>query len=145
MRDSADALSLDGHDEPALSPRDLLFARLIGERVAELLCPPPTRGLVDAATLAATLGVSRGAIYAHAEELGGRRIGNGPRGRLRFDLDSALAAWTSRPTSKKSQAPQTPIAAGNSPSRGSQRLGSRSELLPIRPCARPLDAGRRRS
>lgn len=50
-------------------------------------------GLVDAATLAAKLGVSRDTIYAHADTLGGRRVGDGERPRLRFNLDTALAAW----------------------------------------------------
>lgn len=129
----------------SLTSRELQLVDAIAERVTELLSAAPTAGLVDAATVAVALGVSRDAIYAHADELGGRRIGTGPRGRLRFDLDRALAAWTSRPISKRSQAPQTPITAGDSPYRRSQRLGSRPELLPIRASGAPLDAGRRRS
>jgi hypothetical protein len=55
----------------------------------------PARGrLVDAAVVADALGISRDCVYAHAAELGGKRIGEGPRGRLRFDLDQALAALT---------------------------------------------------
>ena len=41
------------------------------------------------------LELSRDWVYAHAEELGEQRIGDGPRGRLRVDLDRALTAWTS--------------------------------------------------
>jgi len=48
--------------------------------------------LVDAATLARELGVSRDYVYDHRDELGGRRIGDGERPRLRFDLGEALAA-----------------------------------------------------
>jgi hypothetical protein len=128
-----------------LTRRELLLVEAVAERVADRLRATPTRGLVDAATVAATVGVSRDCVYAHATELGGRRIGSGPRGRLRFDLDRALAAWTSRPPSKRSQAPQTPMTAGDSPYRRSQRLGSRPELLPIRASGAPLDASRRRS
>jgi hypothetical protein len=49
---------------------------------AGLLAVPPR--YVDAATLAAELGVERDWVYTHAEELGALRLG-GPRGRLRFD------------------------------------------------------------
>jgi len=41
--------------------------------------------LVDAATVARRLGVTRNWVYAHADQLGAMRLGNG-RGRLRFDL-----------------------------------------------------------
>lgn len=55
----------------------------IARRVVQLLgsdaAPPPE--LVDAAELARRLGVSRDAIYGHADELGAVRVGN----RLRFD------------------------------------------------------------
>jgi hypothetical protein len=43
------------------------------------------QSLVDAATLAQQLGVSRTIIYEHARELGAVRIVTGERGRLRFD------------------------------------------------------------
>jgi hypothetical protein len=49
---------------------------------------------VDAATLARILGVSRDSIYEHADELGAVRIGDGPRARLRFDVERATAAHT---------------------------------------------------
>lgn len=42
--------------------------------------------LVDAVTVAAYLRVSRGYVYEHADELGCRRLGSGPRARLRFSL-----------------------------------------------------------
>lgn len=41
--------------------------------------------MIDAAGLARRLGVDRSWIYTHALELGGIRLGNGPRPRLRFD------------------------------------------------------------
>ncbi len=101
-------------------------------RIVELWRDELPRGrLVDAKTLAIELGVTRDCVYAHAAELGGQRLGGGPRGRLRFDLDQALSAWTSRSTSKESQAPQTPVAAGGSSRRRHQRLGSSPDLLPI--------------
>ena len=65
----------------------------IAQRVARLLphTPPAPPRLVDAATLAAMLGVERDWIYAHATQLGAIRLG-GPTGRLRFDPSHALHA-----------------------------------------------------
>jgi hypothetical protein len=60
----------------------------IAARVAELLreqMPSSASRLADAAEVARELGVERDWVYAHAEELGGARLG-GERGRLRFDL-----------------------------------------------------------
>jgi hypothetical protein len=122
------------------------FAELVADRVAgRLHAEPGRRRLVDAAAVADTLGVSRGCVYAHADELGGKHIGNGPRGRLRFDLDKALAAWTSRSTSKESQQAKKPTTTGNSPRRRRQGMGSSVELLPIRGSTVPPNVGRERS
>jgi hypothetical protein len=38
--------------------------------------------VVDASVVAEHLGVSRGDVYEHADELGARRLGNVPRARL---------------------------------------------------------------
>ena len=48
--------------------------------------------MIDAAELADALGVARSYVYAHATELGAVRLG-GERGRLRFDLATARAAF----------------------------------------------------
>jgi len=88
--------------------------------------------LVDAATVAHALGVTRGCVYDHAAELGGERIGNGPRGRLRFDLDQALAAWTSRSGSNRSQPTPSPATKPNTRRHARQRMGSDTPLLPIK-------------
>ena len=64
----------------------------IARRVAELLrgdSAAPAARLVDAATLAAMLGVERDWIFAHARELQAVRLG-GKRGRLRFDVAVAF-------------------------------------------------------
>jgi hypothetical protein len=79
----------------ALDPDDI---ERIAQRVAELLAndhwmsraharagAPEAVRLVDAATVARTLGVTRDWVYLHANELGAIRLG-GKRGRLRFDL-----------------------------------------------------------
>ncbi len=88
--------------------------------------------LVDAEVVASALGVSRECVYTHAEELGGHRIGNGPRGRLRFDLDHALAAWTSRSGSNRSQPTPSPATKPNTRRHARQRMGSDTPLLPIK-------------
>lgn len=134
------------HDPPALSGEAQLLADAIVERVAELLCADPRQGvLVDAATLADKLGVSRDCVYAHADELGCQRIGGGPRGRLRFDLNRALVAWTSRSHSKESRTPKLPAPTGDVARRRRQRMGSSPGLLPIRGSASLLDVERERS
>jgi hypothetical protein len=101
--------------------------------------------LVDAEVVASALGVSRECVYTHAEELGGHRIGSGPRGRLRFDLDQALAAWTSRSSSKESHQPKSPAVTSGSASRHRRGLGSSAELLPIKGSGIPADTHQDRS
>jgi hypothetical protein len=59
------------------------LADLIAARLANTPIAP--QSLVDAATLARQLGVSRATIYEHARELGAVRVGGGARSRLRFD------------------------------------------------------------
>jgi hypothetical protein len=125
---------------PTLTPRELLLVEATAERVVELLRGAPARsGLVDAAAVADALGVSREMVYAYPAELGGKRIGAGPRGRLRFDLDQALAAWTSRSPSKESQDRESPAPARSSAHRRRGRLGSDTPLLPIK--GRPITLG----
>jgi hypothetical protein len=68
---------------------------LIARRVVEMLKAEghrPDQGLIDAATLARRLGVSRGWVYENAERLGVRRLGDGAKARLRFDPDGAERA-----------------------------------------------------
>ncbi len=85
---------------------------LVAARVAALLQPaaPDVTPLVDAQKVATALGVSRDTIYAHAERLGGRRIGDGTRPRWRFDLERARAAWSQRSAGEGSQPPESPVA-----------------------------------
>ncbi len=48
--------------------------------------------LVDVATLARMLGVSRRFVYEHQAEMGVIKLGRGPRAPLRFDLETARTA-----------------------------------------------------
>lgn len=70
--------------------------------------------LLTAAEVAARFSVDRGWVYAHANDLGVVKIGDGPRPRLRFD--PAVVA--------QRQLPRTPVGA------------SPGELLPIKPSRR---------
>ncbi len=84
--------------------------------------------LVDAATAADKLGVSRDYVYRHARELGVVRLGTGEKARLRFDLERVLAAVSAdRPT----QVHPTPPTA---PARPNRRTNTTSgfPLLPIK-------------
>ncbi len=110
----------------ALTPEAI---EAVAARVVELLhedhaLPEPHR-LVDAATLGRLLGVSRASVYEHAQELGAIRIGDGPRGRLRFDPATALTAWQDREPHAEPQPKQ-------SAPRRRARTNSSAELLPIR-------------
>ncbi len=66
--------------------------------------------LVDPATLARELGVSRGYIYEHAAELGQVKLSGGPKARKRFDLETARAALACY-TSNQSQPPTPSVGA----------------------------------
>jgi hypothetical protein len=63
------------------------------------------RELVDVKTVAAALGVARSFVYEHAVALGGRKLGNGPKARWRFDLDQARQAFDAPSHPSPSPAP----------------------------------------
>lgn len=70
----------------------------IARRVADLVVGrvrEPFR-LVDTQTLARMLAVSEEWVRAHAAELGAVRVGDGPKGALRFDLARVRAALERR-------------------------------------------------
>lgn len=87
--------------------------------------------LVEASVVAEHLSVTRGYVYAHADELGARRLGSGPRARLRFSLaeiDERLSTCTAgRGSGSLEPAPQ----AASRPRRR-RPMGTSAELLPIR-------------
>lgn len=120
-----------------LHPDDLAaLAEAVAGRVADLLrqtpADPRVPALVDAATVARALGVTRETIYANAVRLGARRLGDGPRARLRFDLAEAVEAWTSRQPSERSES--TPDAAREPKQRRrrASRSGNGLDSVPIR-------------
>lgn len=95
----------------------------VARRVAELLRDetPTQPGALTADEVAERLGVSRDHVYRHAAELGGKRMGDGPRARLRFPVDAI----------NRYLAIETPEAK---PTRRQRRSGPRSnvELLPVK-------------
>jgi hypothetical protein len=88
--------------------------------------------LVDAAELAGWLGVEREWVYEHAAELGALRLGDGPRARLRFDLERVVERLAACP---EGRGPGDPPDGATTPTprpRRRRRTGTGAELLPIR-------------
>jgi len=103
----------------------------VAHRVVELLedetpTAPSAKRLVDAATLARLLGVSRATVYARADELGAIRVGSGKRARLRFDPAALLGARSSDSAGGSAPGPGPRRPRTKSPQRGNR------DLLPIR-------------
>jgi hypothetical protein len=88
--------------------------------------------LVDAAEVARRFDVDRAWVYSHAAELGAVRLGDGPRPRLRFDLERVVRALTARASDRSGREAAKPTAARNARRLRSRRTGTGVELLPIR-------------
>jgi hypothetical protein len=81
------------------SPRD--HVRTVAEAVADVLverglvvgAPEHVPRVLDALEVGRLIGRDRRWVYAHAEELGGFRYGNGPKARLGFDR-AVVERWT---------------------------------------------------
>jgi hypothetical protein len=84
-------MTLDDDDIDAIAERAAM-------RVVQLLGPPRAVAgqLLDPKELAGTLKVSVDYVYAHAVDLGVMRLGDGPKARLRFDLQTAQTAMRAR-------------------------------------------------
>ncbi|HEY5287226.1 MAG TPA: hypothetical protein VIJ50_09000 [Solirubrobacteraceae bacterium] len=87
---------------------DNAHVEALAQRVVELLRADDresaSRRFVDAATLAAELGVERSWIYEHANELHPIRLGTGPKARLRFDVRIVRGTLIARSISEQSGA-----------------------------------------
>ena len=85
---------------------DNAHVEALAQRVVELLRADDresaARRLVDAATLAAELGVERSWVYEHANELHPIRLGTGPKARLRFDARIVRGTLIARSVSEQS-------------------------------------------
>ena len=79
--------------------------------------------LLTAQQVAARFNVDRSWVYAHADELGVVRLGDGPRPRLRFDAAVVAQRLLAHPGRVLAATPSTQVRAG-------------APLLPIRPSRR---------
>jgi hypothetical protein len=112
------------------------LVRAIAERVVDLLeerhaGPAAPASWLDAGAVARLLNVERDYVYEHAAELGARRLGDGPRARLRFRLEDVEAAIPCE-ASRGSRVAETRTAAPKATRRRQRRLGTGAPLLPIR-------------
>ena len=103
----------------------------IASRLAETLNAAPER-LLSASELAGRLGVSREYVYEHTDELGVIRIGDGPKAHLRFDFEETRRLLRSCTTSRRPEAPRSPVAKPRTTPRRSARSGTSSNLLPVK-------------
>lgn len=97
--------------ELRLAPESVeAIARRLADLLRDAAGPQSPRRLIPAAKVAEWWGVDRSWVYAHARELGARRLGGGRRPRLRFDPEEVaerMAALTgsaapeSRPAAPK--------------------------------------------
>jgi hypothetical protein len=106
----------------------------VGEHIAELVASArPRIGLIDARELAEELGVARDWVYANAERLGGVRLGDGPRARLRFDVELARGGTGGREqcpaTEQRSPAAQARTAPTGG--RGRWRASNSRQVRPV--------------
>jgi hypothetical protein len=129
------------HTDPDASPADRLAndraLQALARGVAALLGPaglPGGEGLLSAGDVAARLGVRRGWVYDHADELGVVRLGDGPRPRLRFDPD-ALAQRVRRSRTWSGRVRQGPVPSARTVA-APGRSSSSVPLLPIKPPTR---------
>lgn len=89
------------------------------------------RSLVDADAVASAIGMSPAFVREHGAELGGQRMGDGPRPRWRFDLEQARRAWAARSTGERAVLAD-PASRARSSLRHAKASGNAVELLPIR-------------
>jgi hypothetical protein len=104
------------------------------EHLAELVAVQLGRrsGWVTVEAVADHLSVEPDFVYAHAAELGGRRLGSGPRGRLRFRLDEVDLALSSCRAIRESGGSQDVRVEPKRRRRRVADTGGAVELLPIK-------------
>jgi hypothetical protein len=99
---------------------------------ARIEMPLTSSALVDAKATASYLGVAVGWVYEHADELGARRLGSGPKARLRFSLVEVDSRLTVCPDGRRSSERDSLVVEPKAQRRRSSSLGSGVDLLPIR-------------
>jgi len=103
------------------------LADLLADRVADALADrePPADELIDAAEVARQLGVDRSWVYANRAQLGGVKLGDGPKARLRFSPEAVAEYQVGASDEQHNGAPAKPA-------RRQHRQQHSPELLPIR-------------
>ncbi|MFN2629615.1 MAG: hypothetical protein ABR569_13415 [Gaiellaceae bacterium] len=96
---------------------------------------------LDAEGVARLLGVERSYVYEHAIELGARRLGGGPKARLRFRLEDVEAALPCLPN-KGSRSRVRPAVKLGTRRRVATALGTNVPLLPIAGSTLPRSGSR---
>lgn len=117
-------LRLD-HDQ-LLELADLVAAAIVAR------AEPSGAGLVDAAAVAARYGVARDFVYRHADDLGAVRLGEGPRARLRFDLERVGERLSVCPAGRGSEGPSGRVVEPIRHRRRRPGSGTGADLLPVR-------------
>lgn len=139
--DDSDQQPLVGLPAPvAESALDRAYVEAVARRVAELIHDEAQqtvgRRLVDAATLAAELGVERSWVYEHSDELAPVRLGTGSKPRLRFDVQAVRAALATRRISQPPSRETLGTGRGASPRRRPRRTNAKptvGRVLAVRP------------
>jgi excisionase family DNA binding protein len=116
-------------EQERLSPRVEALAERIADLAAQRVLAalaerPPMSDELDAAAVAELLGVTRSTVYGLADELGGYRIGDGPRARLRFQREAVDAYKARRHPPAETATPE--------PNGRPRRAKGSVDLLPIR-------------
>jgi hypothetical protein len=93
-----------------------------------------TAGLVDAKHLAEHLSVDISYVYRHSEQLGAIRVG-GPRGRLRFNLQTATDCYTCNQSIPANASPRATYRPSETPRKARMPIHSpkRDGTLRVRP------------
>lgn len=88
--------------------------------------------LLSTAELADALSVTPQYVYNHADDLGATRLGDGPKSRLRFDLEEAREWMRTCSASRRPEPTTKPDPKPKASRRRPARSGTTSNLLPIR-------------
>lgn len=106
------------------------LAYLIADRLEG--CREVRPALVGVREVAAYLAVDASWVYEHAREIGARKLGDGPKARLRFSLAEVDQKLSACMMSRKSTEAQSRMAESKRRRARTRRLGTTVELLPIR-------------
>lgn len=116
----------------ALSVLADMVADRVVERMGEPAASPPAQRLLTAAEVAHRLGVTRSLVYTHANEMGGVRLGDGPKPPWRFTAASVDAWLHARSIGKRSHPAGSPTMTARSASAWAGLAPNALDSLPKR-------------